>query len=189
MNDKYECTPGNPGQPDAAERLFNAQAPSETSEWLEKANRMEHDAIRLYGTTLICSHCGYITRSGKMLNFSYEGHRRDMDHRDIEDLFEAEPDEPDLDPSKATTGMLRFMRLGNIRTGTNFADMILPPTPAQERTLAGMIRAVNDEFAVEISTPTGGSAGWLQYPVGVFPDRVLSDIRTFFETGCLPEGM
>lgn len=178
----------NPDQQDAVECLFNGKPkPSETSEWLATADRIEREAIRLYGTTRVCAHVGYITRSGEMLNFSHEGYQRDMDHRDIGELFENEPDLPDLDPGRTTTSMLRFMCLGNIRVGTNFADMMLPPTPAQERGLARMIRTVHGEFAIEISTPTGGSVGWLRYPVGTFPDQILSDIRTVFETGYLPE--
>ena len=67
---------------------------------------IEERARKVFGETDIFEFAGYMLEDGTMLNFSYEGHQRDEDHRTIGQFFEK---------AQGYEAIMKFMRRGNIR--------------------------------------------------------------------------
>ena len=116
---------------------------------------IEERAKKFFGLTDIFEFSGYLLEDGTMLNFSYEGHQRDIDHRDIGQFFKK---------ADGTTALLKFMHRGNIRTmcdsfGFRF-EIIKTPTPKQIYTLKkAYLIAIKEgiDFLIEKDNKTGKS--------------------------------
>ena len=52
-----------------------------------KRKTIEEKAIQAWGTTNVPKFCTYLLINGEMLNGSYEGYRRDIDHREINEFM------------------------------------------------------------------------------------------------------
>lgn len=118
-----------------------------------------------YGFTPYPHLAGYLTPDGELLNFSYEGYQRDMDHREVTGVLIEVPEleealhteEERLGLGRETRGLIWVMNYGYIRLGTNFADIAASPTARQRRALRQIIEASleHDDFAMEFSDERG----------------------------------
>lgn len=90
--------------------------------------KMLHD----YGTTGVPELCMWLLRDGTMVNGSWEGHQRDVDHREVSQYFKRSKRE---DPGSAAIYIYKFERRGNIRvTCSDFGygfELYGPPSREQ----------------------------------------------------------
>ena len=93
---------------------------------------IEEKLVRQYGVTDMPELCVWMLRDGTMVNGSYEGHQRDIDHRCISEYFKRSKFE---DPGSALIYVKKFMRRGNIRYGcSDFGyciELTQPPSSEQ----------------------------------------------------------
>jgi len=85
--------------------------------------------------------------------------------------------------------MVRFMQEGNIRIspesgGINIAVM---PTKAQMDSLSDFISKERGEVILDIDDASGNTISSTEYPRGTHANKVLQDIRNYFNDGTLPE--
>lgn len=107
-----------------------------------KRKTIEERAIQAWGTTNVPQFCTYLLTNGKMLNGSYEGHQRDIDHREINEFM------PLVKKEKYEYSSLpyvyRFMKRGNIRMNCNNESICFEfwkiPTREQWKTLQWILR-------------------------------------------------
>lgn len=174
--------PLNPDQQETIERLFFGKKTNNKA-WAKEATEIERKAIDTYGWTTRADHCGYITRSGIMLNFSHEGYQRDMDHREVNELFD-DLVEPDIGGN--TAGLIRFMNLGNIRCTNCGISLSVKPTQAQIRALTAFCSHCQENLYLDISAPSGRTIQSKTYAWPVRAHDVIKDIKAVFDTGFLP---
>lgn len=146
------------------------------------------DAVSFFGKTYKWAETGYITTDGSRLDFSGKheggpGGYRTVDHRDIRDALG-----DDYGGDDYSGGMVQFMSEGNIRImpesgGINLSVM---PTKAQMETLSGFISSQRGEVILDLDTPDGQTVFSTEYPRGTHANKVLSDIRGYFEDGTKP---
>lgn len=150
----------------------------------EEIAKYVQKAVRKYHTTTQLSKASYLLTTGSLLDFS-EGQRyRVQDHREIAEVL----DLPDY--AQYADGMIVFMNMGNIRLQTYGIDISAMPNSKQLSALRSIIPSVMreyDEFTVDFSKPNGNSDGSVTYPEGVATARILSDIKSYFDTGVVPE--
>ena len=155
------------------------------------ATPQENDktALAYFGRTHKWSETGYVLLNGARLDFSgrHEGGSggyRSVDHRDIIDALGE-----DYGGDSYTGGMVRFMQEGNIRIspesgGINLAVM---PTKAQMDSLSDFISKERGEVILDIDDAGGNTISSTEYPRGTHANKVLQDIRNYFNDGTLPE--
>lgn len=155
------------------------------------ATPQENDktALAYFGRTYKWSETGYVLLNGARLDFSgrHEGGSggyRSVDHRDITDALGE-----DYGGGDYTGGMVRFMQEGNIRIspesgGINLAVM---PTKAQMDSLSDFISKERGEVILDIDDASGNTISSTAYPRGTHANKVLQDIRNYFNDGTLPE--
>lgn len=146
------------------------------------------DAAAYFGRTYKWAETGYITTDGKRLDFSGRheggpGGYRTVDHRDIRDALGDDYGGDDYSGS-----MVQFMGEGNIRIspesgGINLSVM---PTKAQLDTLSDFISKQRGEVILDLDTPGGDTVSSTEYPRGTHANRVLADIKAYFEEGKQP---
>lgn len=146
----------------------------------------EQSAVDLFGHTYSWSETGYILTDGLRLDFSgrHEGGRggyRSVDHRDISqiDAYEGK---------SGNEAMVDFMKRGNIRIMPegNGINLSVRPTKAQENTLADFISRKRGEVTLDIDNESGDTIVSVEYPRGTHSNKVLQDIRNYFENGATP---
>ena len=154
------------------------------------AEKKQHakDAAAYFGTTYKWSETGYITADGRRLDFSGQheggpGGYRTVDHRDIRDALGDDYGGEDYSGS-----MVQFMSEGNIRIspesgGINLSVM---PTKAQLDTLSDFISKQRGEVILDIDTVDGNTVSSTEYPRGTHANKVLNDIKAYFEDGSTP---
>ena len=132
-----------------------------------------------FGTTENLALAGYILTDGSLLKLSYDNWIRDIDHRDIKEVL-------DVDTSDDTSAaMICFINYGNIRLMERCFEISKPPTEAQRRIIAQMVRkARNSDYtymSVDISNKTGQVVKTFEYE---FPTltTILTDIDEYFES-------
>lgn len=149
------------------------------------------EAEEFFGTTDNYDLAGYITLDGKLLDFSAGQGQRVMDHRDVADFYE----EKGIELSNNTSGsglldegMLRFMADGNIRfSAVHGIEIVKQPTSEQYETIRNAVRdAFYNDMSIDYSTEDGRYLGTTYYDEPN-PTRVVNDIKSFFETGKVPE--
>ena len=157
----------------------------------DTATPQENDkaALAYFGRTYKWSETGYVLLNGARLDFSgrHEGGSggyRSVDHRDIIDALG-----DDYGGGDYTGGMVRFMQEGNIRIspesgGINLAVM---PTKAQMDSLSDFISKERGEVILDIDDASGNTISSTEYPRGTHANKVLQDIRNYFNDGTLPE--
>lgn len=155
------------------------------------ATPQENDktALDYFGKTYKWSETGYVLLNGARLDFSgrHEGGSggyRSVDHRDIIDALG-----DDYGGGDYSGGMVRFMQEGNIRIspesgGINLAVM---PTKAQMDSLSDFISKERGEVMLDIDDARGNTISSTEYPRGTHANKVLQDIRNYFNDGTLPE--
>lgn len=157
----------------------------------DAATPQENDkaALAYFGRTYKWAETGYVLLNGARLDFSgrHEGGSggyRSVDHRDIIDALGE-----DYGGGDYTGGMVRFMQEGNIRIspesgGINLAVM---PTKAQLDALSDFISKERGEVILDIDDAGGNTVSSTEYPRGTHANKVLQDIRNYFQDGTLPE--
>ena len=104
-----------------------------------------------WGTTTIPQFCTYMLKDGSMLNGSYGGFQRDIDHREINQFLYHKPDSKNL--GSGHPYIYRFMKLGNIRMNCNKSTIAFEfwKTPTQEQwlTIKDLFREA-DELGLDI---------------------------------------
>lgn len=154
----------------------------------EEKKRHIKDAAAYFGRTYKWAETGYITTDGKRLDFSGRhdggpGGYRTVDHRDIRDALGDDYGGDDYSGS-----MVQFMGEGNIRIspesgGINLSVM---PTKAQLDTLSDFISKQRGEVILDLDAPGGDTVSSTEYPRGTHANRVLADIKAYFEEGKQP---
>ena len=155
---------------------------------LSEAEYFRKQAVKEFGYTPYFYDAGYITPNGKMLNFSGEKGQhygsRGEDHRAIGIIYE------NVSGGKA---MLKFMGEGNVRImpespGIDIASSV-EPSKEQYATIKKFIReyAGKEYFNVDLTNAEGITVGNYEYEGRVSADRVVNDIKYFFENGATRE--
>lgn len=162
---------------------------SEASEGAATPQENDKAALAHFGRTYKWAETGYVLLNGARLDFSgrHEGGSggyRSVDHRDIIDALGE-----DYGGGDYTGGMVRFMQEGNIRIspesgGINLAVM---PTKAQLDALSDFISKERGEVILDIDDAGGNTVSSTEYPRGTHANKVLQDIRNYFQDGTLPE--
>lgn len=177
--------------PDASIRNARDAVKQKNSAEVDEAERKAHDqaALDYFGKTYRWNETGYLLLNGTKLDFSgrHEGGNggyRSVDHRDIIDALGE-----DYGGDSYTGGMVRFMQEGNIRIspesgGINLAVM---PTKAQMEALSDFISRERGEVILDIDDANGNTISSTEYSRGTHANKVLQDIRNYFENGTTPE--
>ena len=155
----------------------------------EEKKQHVKDAAAYFGRTFKWAETGYITTDGKRLDFSGRhdggpGGYRTVDHRDIRDALGL-----DYGGDDYSGAMVQFMGEGNIRIspesgGINLSVM---PTKAQLDILSDFISKQRGEVILDLDTPGGDTVSSTEYPRGTHANKVLGDIRAYFEEGKQPQ--
>lgn len=145
-------------------------------------------ALEFFGRTYSWKETGYLTQSGKKIDFSGKheggpGGYRTVDHRDIRDALGEDYGGDDYSGS-----MVQFMAEGNIRImpESNGINLAVAPTKAQEQALDDFISRARGEVILDIDAPGGDTVVSVEYPRGTRASKVLADIRQYFEDGTQP---
>ena len=143
-------------------------------------------ALKAFKTTTNFNEAGYMLPDGKLLNFSGgERNHRYRDHREIGEIYEA---------TNGTAALNRFLNDGNIRImaespGIDLASGV-EPTREQYAALRKFINTngvADGQFFVDFSGTGGEVAGKYQYTGKVLADRIINDIKYFYEHGKVRE--
>ena len=147
---------------------------------------LEQEAVKHFGHTYSWAETGYVLTDGSRLDFSgrHEGSGgggRYEDHRDIAQL-DAYRD------VQGTDAMIDFMKRGNIRIIPEIdgINLSVRPTRAQENTIADFISRRRGEVTLDIDNERGETIVSVEYPRGTHSNKVLQDIRNYFENGTTP---
>lgn len=152
----------------------------DTSKNLDKA------ALEYFGRTYSWKETGYLTKSGKKLDFSGKnqgapGGYRTLDHRDISEIM------LDSDIS-GTEAMIEYMNQGNIRImpETNGINLSVLPTASQFEALDDYISRARGEVILDIDDNNGNTLHSVEYPKGTRASKVINDIKKYFADGMAP---
>lgn len=155
----------------------------------EEKKQHRKDADEYFGHTYKWSETGYILTNGKKLDFSGRheggpGGYRTVDHRDIRDALG-----DDYGGSDYSGSIVQFMSEGNIRIspesgGINLSVM---PTKNQLDSLSDFISHNRGEVILDLDTPDGQTVSSTEYPRGTHANKVLADIKAYFEDGTTPQ--
>lgn len=155
----------------------------------EEKKQHRKDADEYFGHTYKWAETGYILTNGKKLDFSGRheggpGGYRTVDHRDIRDALG-----DDYGGSDYSGSMVQFMSEGNIRIspesgGINLSVM---PTKNQLDSLSDFISHNRGEVILDLDTPDGQTVSRTEYPRGTHANKVLADIKAYFEDGTTPQ--
>ena len=158
---------------------------------LDEDEAAEHvrRALEHFGSTYNWNETGYITRNGRRLDFSGRheggpGGYRAVDHRDIGDALGEE-----YGGDEYSGAMVRFMAEGNIRISPESGgiNLSVKPTRAQEQALSDFISRKRGEVTLDIDNVNGNTVSSTDYPRGTHANKVISDIRNYFDNGEIPQ--
>lgn len=145
-------------------------------------------AVERFGTTEQFERAGYILPDGQMLDFAQNDSTRDTDHREIIDVF---------GPSEVKTGteaLNAFLADGNIRVmaeapGIDVSAEVRPSAEQLERIreMAETIGAERRGFTLDFSAADGKAVASKTYRGRINADRIVREIREYYQTGTLPE--
>ncbi len=149
----------------------------------EAADEHMRQVQEYFGVTDNWNEAGYITRDGQSLDFSGRhegglGGYRTVDHREISDALGEE-----YGGEGYSDALVRFMDEGNIRI---LPEISVRPTAAQERALRDFISEYDGEVTLDLDNTDGVTVSSTEYPRGTRANKVISDIRGYFETGETP---
>lgn len=139
-------------------------------------------ALRAFKTTRNFNEAGYLLPDGKMLDFSGgERNHRYRDHREIGEIYEA---------TQGANALNRFLNDGNIRImaespGVDISANV-EPTSEQYAAIRKFVMSHGTDkgqFFVDFSNSDGHNVGNYSYNRNVSPERVLNDIKYFYENG------
>lgn len=131
---------------------------------------------------------GYVLLDGSKLDFSGKhdgapGGGRTVDHLDITDALGM-----DYGGNEYSDGVIQFMREGNIRISPESGGINLSvlPTKAQFDSLSDFISRNRGEVILDIDDENGNALSSTEYPKGTHANKVIADIKKYFETGETP---
>ena len=175
------------------EELRDRELEAEETAEIEKSGKTESEyrrdkAVKEFGYTPYFYDAGYIVPNGKMLNFSGEKNRhfgsRGQDHRAVSTVYANKT---------GSEAMVAFMHGGNIRImpespGLDIASSV-EPTAQQYATIRKFVREYGDDeyLNIDFTNEKGNVVGNLEYEGRIYPDRVVNDIKHYFETGEIRE--
>ena len=153
---------------------------------LSSEEYFRNKAIKEFRYTTNFNEAGYLLPDGKMLNFSGgERNHRYRDHREIGTIYEA---------THGAAALNRFMSDGNIRImaespGIDIASGVAPTSEQYSmiRKFVNSHGSSDRQFFVDFSDKDGRSVGKYSYEGNVRAERVLNDIKYFFENGTTRE--
>lgn len=153
----------------------------------EKREHVEK-ALDYFGSTYKWTETGYLTPDGKQIDFSGKrlgapGGYRTVDHREIGDAIGLDYGGDDYGGS-----LVQFMSEGNIRISPESAgiNLSVKPTKAQEQMLSDYISREHGEVIVDLDSLTGETISSTEYPRGTHANKIIADIRNFFDKGETP---
>lgn len=147
----------------------------------------EHNelAVNHFGRTFKWAETGYILLDGRKLDFSgrhegASGGYRTVDHRDIRDALG-----DDYGGDSYSGGMVQFMAEGNIRIEPESGgiNLSVKPTKAQLDALSDFISRNRGEVILDLDDVNGNTLSSTEYPKGTHANKVLQDIKNWFENG------
>lgn len=155
---------------------------------LSEADYFRKEAVKEFGYTPYFVDAGYLLPNGKMLNFSGEKGKhygsRGQDHRAIGTIY------ANVTGGKA---MIKFMGEGNIRIMAETPGIDISssaePTSEQYTTIKRFVREYAKEkyFAIDLTDQNGNVVGSYSYENNINADRIVNDIKYFFENGSVRE--
>ena len=149
--------------------------------------KKEHNKAVLehFGKTYKWAETGYLLLDGSKLDLSGKhegapGGYRTVDHRDIVDALGDEYGDDTYSGS-----LVQFMSEGNIRIipECNGINLSVKPTKAQEQALSDFVSRVRGEVILDIDNLNGQTVESVEYPRGTHANKVLNDIREWFDNG------
>lgn len=137
-----------------------------------------------FGTTDDFRRAGYILPDGQMLDFAQNDRTRDTDHREIMSVFGS------AEVKNGTEALNEFLLDGNVRVMAEAPGVDLSadtaPTTQQLEQIWRMVQELGGEkrqFTLDISTADGRVAAGKEYSGRVDADRVVREIREYYQTG------
>lgn len=141
-----------------------------------------------FGTTEDFRRAGYILPDGQMLDFAKNDRTRDTDHREIMSVFGS------AEVKNGTEALNEFLLDGNVRVMAEAPGVDLSadtaPTTQQLEQIWRMVQELGGEkrqFTLDISTADGRVAAGKEYSGRVDADRVVREIREYYQTGELAQ--
>lgn len=154
----------------------------------EEAKANDKKALEHFGRTYKWAETGYVLLDGSKLDFSGKheggsGGYRTVDHRDISDALGENYGGDDY-----SGGMVQFMSEGNIRImpESGGINLSVKPTKAQLDALSDFISKNRGEVILDIDDLEGNTLSSTEYPRGTHANKVLGDIKKYFDTGEAP---
>lgn len=153
--------------------------------------KKEHNKSVLdhFGKTYKWAETGYVLLDGSKLDLSGKhngapGGYRTVDHRDITDALGY-----DYGGDSYSGSLIQFMSEGNIRISpeSNGINLSVKPNKAQEMALSDFISRARGEVLLDIDDLDGYTVASVEYPRGTHANKVLNDIREWFDNGKQPE--
>ena len=143
-------------------------------------------ALKAFKPTTNFNEAGYLLPDGKLLNFSGgERNHRYRDHREIGEIYEA---------TQGAAALNRFLNDGNIRIMAESPGIDLSsgiePTKEQYAAIKRFVTShgvKERQFFVDFSDAEGHRAGNYAYDGYVNADRVVNDIKYYYENGRVRE--
>ena len=141
-----------------------------------------------FGTTEDFRRAGYILPDGQMLDFAQNDRTRDTDHREIMSVFGS------AEVKNGTEALNEFLLDGNVRVMAEAPGVDLSadtaPTTQQLEQIWRMVQELGGEkrqFTLDISTADGRVAAGKEYSGRMDADRVVREIREYYQTGELAQ--
>ena len=141
-----------------------------------------------FGKTYKWAEAGYVLLDGSRLDLSGKhdgapGGYRSVDHRDIVDALGS-----DYGNGEYSGSLVQFMSEGNIRISPecNGINLSVKPNRAQEMALSDFISRARGEVLLDIDDFNGYTVVSVEYPRGTHANKVLGDIRGWFDNGTEP---
>ncbi|MBR5497029.1 MAG: hypothetical protein IKV76_03500 [Clostridia bacterium] len=171
-------------------KLDKAQKERVTAELTDKVKKFSHNevtdyvvrAAQKFGITNKFDNAGYMLTNGNLLDFSDGQGYRVLDHREIREVLDFLPDN-----GNRSDGLIQFMNMGNIRMQIGGIDISKAPNKQQIPVLREFFNKNNGEITVDFSKENGDNAGSIEYPIGTKSEKILNDIKAYFENGTLPQ--
>ena len=160
------------------------------SEYSEEEKQAHNKAVvDHFGKTYNWAETGYVLLDGTKLDLSGKhegapGGYRTVDHRDIVDALGS-----DYGGDSYSGSLVQFMSEGNIRISpeSDGINLSVKPTKAQEQALSSFISRARGEVLLDIDDFDGYTVVSVEYPRGTHANKVLNDIREWFDNGTKPE--
>ena len=125
----------------------------------------------IFGTTYNEKIAGYLLIDGTMLRMSYDGYMRNIDHREVSQVIDAE---------STTDAMIQFINYGNIRMITDGFELSKVPNKAQINTMSRIIHKY-DCVKIDISNQTGQVIKTFDYTIPILA-YIINDITEYFKS-------